>query len=515
MNKIFSTILIIFILSLTVSAQKVLQFDNNLNQHVNFEHFYRTYTPEKPHYLPDSFTFDIWLRQMSLQPTDLYPNGGYFVSVSETGWHPLLAGLFKDQFGKYAVQGNFDTLPSGVECNASASKEALNNRQIPSRLLTKSELAPQKLGGSQIEQQNFQSPAVFEENVWTLISIELYQNTVTIYKNGVPISKNSVSGRRIAGDCTVSSPSTGVMYGGSDHINSSVKIGQTRHFEGRALYKGRGFIPEVSFKDSFAVGQNFEKSNLLADFTGNPRSIIADLSNGYEGLRHNGHLKSAKFGVGHSTASKTAFPLPTWVIDNEYPVWGGIPVSSVPTADTAPQNALIFDGATRIDTTNFDGNHDLGQTEVGNETWDVSLTDGFAIVNGTFISIKPNFFVSALVEAVSNGEVSLDRVGNADIGIRYRSVDKDNGGVAFVNGGRLFVGSVTAGQFTWNHVAITGNWNQLKVVMNGANIVGTLSNNGSVVTTVAFTDNTYQSATKAGLYAYAPSFWNGDRFTVK
>lgn len=483
--KTLTTILLLLLTVSMVNAQFVLEFDNKERHNVIVTQYYRAYTPEKPVTYGD-FTIETWIKPLAI-PSDSSSdtiNGGYFVSQNYGGIHSLLFGMFRGLNGKYSVAGNFDVVQPNNPCTATNDTS---------------------------EQISFQTPRVFDENVWALVAIERFGDKVTIYKNGVRIYQElGVTGGRISGICTRLAPLAQDIYiGGSDHINGRFRMSFFALWEGYAKYKGRSYVPHITPTLTVLAGSELKSATLVYDMT-NPSHTLADISPiGFRGRRHPGILNSAKYGLALRGARNSH---PQFVEDTDFPLYNENWQPSVaPTADTTlPSNTVVGDTFTRPDSNRFDGIPSLGTTEIGNKQWSPTISGNMVVIGGKFYATLPNFYQSNLVEAVSNGSGSIDRNGDANVGVRVRSVNGSNGIVIFTASGRLFVGRVKNSGFQWNHQAIIGTWNNITFSFNGSTVSATAGG-----TTVSWTDTEFQTATKAGLYCYSPNtVCSGDNFYI-
>ncbi len=455
---LFSTLL------LCLSIQGQLVFDGSRAQNVSHGTFYKVYDGTPATYLANEFTADAWIK------IDPVTRLAYVFASGYGGAHAILFGV-EGNGVKYALTGN------------------VNSRQAD---------------GS-IGLISFNSDAEMVPNHWYLISVELWNNTITTFVDGIPQSQTPFTGQRIASVLS-SDPQGGELFiAGSDHLNFTGSIGQIRIFEGHGIYGATPFIPDTSLANEKTLpGTNtVVRSNLLADYS-KCGSIVTDESGGYNG-RHPGTLHSSIFGLGGWRFNSV--PLPKCVTDPTYPVHADVmasaPVDAVP---QAPVGAIVFDSFNRADATLLTY-PDLGHADIGG-TWSNA---GFGVQSGHAVSITPGYYASALLEATAEGEVTVDRVGNTESGLRFRTVSDFVGWAVFTLNGNLYVDELyNSSQPIARWSASTGAWSKIVADYHGSQIHVTA---GSANITINSTD--YQTATKVGLYQYFPSLiYKFDNFTA-
>lgn len=442
-------------------------FDGSRYQHISHGTFYPTYDPNQKPLIANEFTLDMWVKIAPISQL------GYLVSSGYGGHHALLFGIEGDG-QKYRMTGNVRSL----------------------------------LSDGTLSGYSFSSDANITPNVWHLLSLELKNNVFTTYCDGVPQSKFPFNGQRIAAS-TEGDPGGGELFiGGSDHINFTGSIGQLRLVEGHGIYGGTGFIPEFVLNRSKRIsGTNtVVEANLLADYT-RCGVTVTDDSAGYRGKTHPGTPYSAIYGLGGWRYG--SLPLPKCAKDNTYPAFADqLTTAPASLPESVPNNAVIFDSFNRSDSV-MSGIANLGNVEFGNQTWAneyamLGVQSDHAVYSGVY------YYASALINGTANGTVSVDRVGSADTGVRFRSVDFNNGWSAFTLNGYLYIAKITNGAWsqTWQQPIST--WTKLIVNTNGAEITVIA---GSTIITV--TDSTYQTATKAGIYAAFPTaIYKYDNFLI-
>lgn len=282
MKKLFTTIFLALTLFTAASAQHVLEFDGSKAQHVDHGAFFvdATQARNTPVMFDNEFLWEAWIKVAPV--TQL----GYVVSAGYGGAHAILMGVNSN--GKTAnVTGNFYVTNDGTCSNLSSVSFT---------------------GGS------------FNVNEWTHIAVGSRANKVVyIYVNGTPVYAQQWIGQRIGYGCN-EEWNSGLYIGGSDHLNFYGRIGAVRAWEGYEPYNAGPFIPEVSFRADRAGSNGFVRAAFLADYT-QVGNNIADLSNGYKGVKHSGHRQSAIYGLGAGSATRTGFPLPQFVIDTDYPAF--------------------------------------------------------------------------------------------------------------------------------------------------------------------------------------------------
>lgn len=452
------------LLLLSASACSQLVFDGTKNQHVTHGTVCSVYDGTPSTYLANEFTVDMWVK---ISPTMGF---GYAGSVGYGGAHAWLVGVVRSG-DKYSITGNIASLQ--------------NNTYVP---------------------VSFSSEPTISANVWFLLTLELKNNVITVFKDGVVQSQTPFAGQRIAAFAS-SDPQGGELFvGGSDHINWTGSIGSIRVFEGAGIYGGTSFIPDVSFADTkyIAGTSTLVRSNLLADYA-QCGSIIYDASNGYNGRKHSGALRSAVYGLGGWRFN--AFPLPECVKDKTHPRFGL--QQTIPDPPQAPpMSATIFDSFNRADSTYLNGIPSLGSTEVNGQQWNNSAH--FGIQDGHAVYLAPYYYSSALVEGYSEGKAEIARVGNTMSGLRFRSVDDNNGYAAFTSNNHLYVMKITNGSNKILASAPAGNWSKISVEYRG-NTIHAIAGNADIT----ITDVTFNTATKVGLYAFAPMYPSKfENFTV-
>lgn len=457
------TLLVLCLLFFSIAAQGQLVFDGSRAQNVSHGSFYKVYDGTPATYLPNEFTADAWVK------IDPITRLAYVFSSGYGGAHAILFGVEGDGV-KYALTGN------------------INSRQAD---------------GS-IGLISFTSDPALVPNHWYLISVELSGSTITTYVDGIPQSQTPFTGQRIASG--YDDPRGGELFiGGSDHLNFTGSIGQIRIFEGHAIYSAMPFIPDISLaNEKFIAGTNtVVKANLLADYS-KCGSIVTDESAGYNG-HHPGTLHSSILGLGGWRFNSV--PLPKCVTDPTYPTRVDVLASApVDPPVQAPAGAIVFDSFNRPDATLLTY-PDLGHADIGG-TW---ANEAFGIQNGHAVSITPGYYGTAMLDATSDGEVTVDRVGNAESGLRFRTVSDFVGWAVFTLNGTLYVDELyNSSQPIGRWSASTGAWSQIVADYHGSQIHVTA---GSANITINSTD--YQMATKVGLYQYAPSLiYKYDNFTA-
>lgn len=456
------TLLLIFLLSLSVCGQLV--FDGAKNQHVTHGTMYSVYDGTPATYLANEFTVDLWVK---IAPTMIF---GYAGSVGYGGTHAWLLGVSKSG-DRYGVTGNIASLQ--------------NETYVP---------------------VSFTSAPTIPANVWCLLSLELKNNVITVFKDGVVQSQTPFTGQRIAA-LAQGDPLGGELFiGGSDHINWTGSIGSLRIFEGAGIYNSTAFIPDISLQNEkyIAGTSTLAYANLLADYA-KCGSIVDDASNGYNGRRHSGALRSAIFGLGGWRYN--SLPLAECVKDKTHPRYGLQP-STLPSPQPPPTGAVIFDSFNRADSTLLVGVPSLGSTETSIQPWNHSAN--FGIQDNHAVYLAPYYYSSALVEGFAEGKVEVTRVGDAMTGVRFRSVDEHNGYAAFVINGLLYLVKINNGAWTTMGTQPVTSWSQISVEYRGNAITATT---GNVVISVV--DSTFNSATKVGLYAPFPMYPSKfENFTV-
>jgi Concanavalin A-like lectin/glucanases superfamily len=452
-------LLLLLLLTINIFGQiKVLEFDKTQNHTVVVQNFYPTYSPDSPRVLFNKFTLEIWAIATN---QDI---GGYFASDDYGGGHAILFGLFKGTNGLYAMSGNILTrMPDGS-----------------------------------LQTISFSSPQIIKGHEWHLYAVELNNTVITTFVDGIAVSQSPFIGNRISSTFTGLS---GTMHiGGSDHINFNGRIAKFRLIEGAAVYGGQHYVAQISFKDVVRIrGTNvWADASLLFDFT-NQSLIIADLSNGYNGKKHNGQLRNASNGLYYDN---NGGKLPKWVIDNDYPETGDktIPETIIPI--TPPNDAVIFDSFSRTDKTSVHGQSvNLGQTEVGNKIW--SVNSPFFIQNEQMVFGGNNYYGSALIDGQSAGKISVDRIAGFETGLRFRSKDFNNGYAAFTTGNLLILDKLVNGGIAERIAAPLSACTSLSAEFRNANI--TVSCGSSLIT---YSDTTFKNSNKIGLYAYTPTDLN-------
>ena len=323
-------LLLIFTFSLNIHSQKVtpaenlldinrqtskpsenaLEFNGQLHHHVNHGIFW------KPGENYGIFFWEAWVKP--------YPNAQYVISDGYGGQHALLFG-FDGGTDQLALSGNM----SSIETNTVVSFGT--NETVPA-------------------------------NQWCHIAVGWDGQKIVTYINGFPSGIVPYTGHR----STLPSSGSGVLFvGGSDHNNFNGKIARIRGFEGKIPLENllNSFKPEKYFRSSYmkADGEIITAS-FIADYS-TPTNSIADLSLGFNGINHVGIL--GNFG---DTGVFGRFNN----LNGSLPVWKNDPITPpvyVPTTQTIPAGAIVYDSFSRANSDPAFGGVGLGTVEMPSANW--------------------------------------------------------------------------------------------------------------------------------------------------
>ena len=301
--------------------------------------------------------------------------GTYLLSDGYGGAHALLFGFFVSEANRYQLSGNiFD----GVNHDNSFGSD--------------------------------QGPAAGE---WGHFAVGWDGQNIVTYYNGVPVGRAPFAGpRRTPG------PVQGggrLLIGGSDHSNFNGRIAQVRGYENA---NPREAVPG-GVEASFAPQSLFSvDGNLLSLYFQSSGTHVADQSNGYNGIRHEGLLRGTAAGILFDCGT---CPPPKFVIDPASPnfVANIAPdPASGETPPATPTGALVFDSFSRPNSTYLLGSRGgLGSTEggsLGPELWQTNQAptapQQFGILNSMAVLLA-NSPALAWVQTGSAGdrEVRVDR----------------------------------------------------------------------------------------------------------
>lgn len=400
-------IVLLLIFTASVSSQTVFRGFQNVGHGLYWE----GYEPAKNNTL-GNVTVDAWVK------IDPQTQTGYIVSAGYGGAHAVLFGVQRIN-DKYQITGNFHSLLNGQYTNYS-----------------------------------FTSNPTLLTNKWYQLSVEVNGSVITTFIDGVPQNRNSFQGQRIAAPVQ-GDPYGGLLYiAGSDHLNFIGSIGQVRIIEGNAIYAGNGFERQISLflsNLSRTTGLSVE-ATFLADYA-KCGSFVTDESNGYRGKRFPGAYTTQNL------------PYPQCVRDPSYPLFRDAnytePTGEAPA--TPPSGATVFDSFNRADTVDL---RVLGRTDVGNQYWQHQYP--FAIQADSAAYTGQNYYAVATVNGASDGTLSVDRVGQAETGLVFRS--GANGLFQVFTQGNEIIVFKWVGSGLTTYSAPTGAWQRLTVTMNGQNI---------------------------------------------
>lgn len=400
-------IVLLLIFTASVSSQTVFRGFQNVGHGLYWE----GYEPAKNNTL-GNVTVDAWVK------IDPQTQTGYIVSAGYGGAHAVLFGVQRIN-DKYQITGNFHSLLNGQYTNYS-----------------------------------FTSNPTLLTNKWYQLSVEVNGSVITTFIDGVPQNRNSFQGQRIAAPVQ-GDPYGGLLYiAGSDHLNFIGSIGQVRIIEGNAIYAGNGFERQISLflsNLSRTTGLSVE-ATFLADYA-KCGSFVTDESNGYRGKRFPGAYTTQNL------------PYPQCVRDPSYPLFRDAnytePTGEAPA--TPPSGATVFDSFNRADTVDLKV---LGRTDVGNQYWQHQYP--FAIQADSAAYTGQNYYAVATVNGASDGTLSVDRVGQAETGLVFRS--GANGLFQVFTQGNEIIVFKWVGSGLTTYSAPTGAWQRLTVTMNGQNI---------------------------------------------
>ena len=374
-----------------------------------------------------------------------------------------------------------------------------------------------------------QGPAIGE---WAHLAVGWDGQNIITYYNGVPVGKTPFAGPR-------RSPGPGggggrLLIGGSDHSNFDGRIAEIRGFEGNNPRE----VQPGGVESSFAPQTVFARDGNLLSYYFRSGETVADLSHGYDGSNHVGVPRSTLAGI---LGDCGGCPPPQFVVDPTAPNFAANAAPSplaVPTPQSVPAGALVFDSFSRANSTYLFGSHGgLGTTEggaAGTRVWQTNQTAGgpqpFGILNSMAVLLGSDAALAWVDSgsATGNVDVRIDRRPGRwrrgqHTGLSFRVADAGNFFFAYTtdSGGSpnsqiLKVGYKQDGQRVdlANGIAMPGNWTTLRVVTNAAGALHVYVDDN-----LFYSTNTplLATATGAGLYNNAPGLglvnrW--DNFTV-
>jgi len=278
-----------------------------------------------------------------------------------------------------------------------------------------------------------QGPAIGE---WGHFAVGWDGQNIITYFDGVPVGKTPFHGpRRTPG------PGGGggrLLIGGSDHSNWDGRIAQVRGYEDSNPREGSTGSVEASFAPQtvFSVGGNL----LSYYFRSSPR-LIADLSQGYGGVSHQGFLRGTTTGIIFYCET---CPPPKFVVDPTAPNFAnGTPSPQLTTSSppVPPAGALVFDSFSRANSTYIFGGHGgLGSTEggtAGTQAWQTdrapASSQPFGILNSIAVLLGNDAALAWVPTGSSTGNIdvrvdrSRGRWGRGiHTGLSFRVVDAEN-----------------------------------------------------------------------------------------
>ena len=357
------------------------------------------------------------------------------------------------------------------------------------------------------------------------------QNIITYY-NGVPVGKTPFAGpRRTPG------PGGGggrLLIGGSDHSNFDGRIAQVRGYEDANPREGLPGGVEASFAPQTVFGLS---GNLLSYYFRSSLSV-ADLSQGYNGLSHQGVARGTTAGIIFDCGG---CPPPQFVIDPSAPNFATgtpPPPGNMPPAAPPPGGALIFDSFSRANSTySFGGHGGLSSTESGSagiQLWQTNQAPAtpqpFGILNSRAVLLANSRAMAWVPTGSVTGGVDVRVDRHAGIwgsgvhtGLSFRVVDANNFFFAYTadSGGTpnnkiVRVGYYLSGQRVdlTTGVAVPSSWTTLRVVTTHS---GDL--NVYVDSALVYSSNNPLLAAATGAGLYSDSLGMGlvnrwDNFTV-
>jgi hypothetical protein len=357
------------------------------------------------------------------------------------------------------------------------------------------------------------------------------QNIITYY-NGVPVGKTPFSGpRRTPG------PGGGggrLLIGGSDHSNFDGRIAQVRGYEDTNPREGLPGGVEASFAPQTVFGLD---GNLLSYYF-RQGPVVADLSQGYHGLSHQGIVRGTTAGILFDCGG---CPPPQFVIDPSAPNFATgtpPPPGNMPPATPPPGGALIFDSFSRANSTyTFGGHGGLSSTESGSagiQLWQTNQAPAnpqpFGILNARAVLLANAMAVAWVPTGSVTGDVDvrvnryIGRWGSGiHSGLSFRVVNANNFFFAYTadSGGTLDNKIVRVGYYLNGQrvdlttgVAMPSSWTTLRVVTTNS---GEL--NVYVDAALVYSTNNPLLATATGAGLYSDSVGMGlvnrwDNFTV-
>ena len=328
---------------------------------------------------------------------------GYAIVVDHSADHPIMFGFTAPSSGKMNVAGNM--LKAG-------------------------------------NQNNFGSIDSVDSGTWHHVGVGHRDGTVFVYLDGVLTDVKTITGGRNA-------PTGAQLYrmlyigASNEHNGFHGAVKEVRGFEGKTFCAGdvfpQSFKPERGFPRTVETGEDvFVKADFLMDFS-RKADLIQDLSDGYNGRRHDGQRAINREQVLDETI------LPQW-IDAAFqkPAFQG-------NAETPTAGALLFDEFGQDNETrawNSDQPNAAGQVEtprikqsksgngVAARTWTGELSGGtiaeIGVIEGAAVSLSqaaynsPNLAKAWADVGTANHAVTATQRGNAGLSVYVRHTDGGN-----------------------------------------------------------------------------------------
>ena len=354
--------------------------------------------------------------------------------------------------------------------------------------------------------------------------------SITTYYDGIPVGKVPFAGPRFSLDTGWGA--TMLLIGGSGHQNFIGRIAQVRGYEENNPH-------ESSPESSFSPETVFSADGQLLSYYFHPSTTVADLSNGYHGVQHNGWPRGM---LQYYWYGCDGCPTPQFVIDPTAPNFSnptnpGTASTLVDAPASAPDGARVFDSFSRNNSTYIlNGKGGLGVTELGGKTWQTNMTPSgmqpFGILSGHAVPLADQTGLAwvPVDSATGNLDIRVNRTrgtyqSGTNTGLCFRVVDRNNYYFAFsVDNNanpsgpkQLVVGYVQSGAtvILTNSLALTPDaWTTLRVVTKASGEIMVYSDNDLVYSIT----NSFAASTKnVGLFYCCAGLGLQDRwdnFTV-
>ncbi len=342
------------------------------------------------------------------------------------------------------------------------------------------------------------------EGDWHHVAVGRDASFIYVWVDGVLSRKFASSGTRQ----TVGNPAEGIMFvGGSDHSNYNGYIRSVRGIEGRCPHTAT-FRPSQSFLNSYVpTGTAPVGASFIADYSV-PANIIADLSDGFLGVKHPGVRKSTLDGQLLGTWSPSDM---TGAIADLPQFSPALPFQAPSTfrgtQRSLPNGLVVYDDFSRPNVnwawtqTLTPGTSRTGQVATVPQS-DVGIIDGCAFSSAAAVGLYGTAFGFAVYEAgKANQRVRIERK-NTDVAEVYgwilRYTDANNFIQAVIVSGQYLAvyekvaGVVSSLSGGGNDVGLS--WNYIEVDVTGTTVNSYVDGGATIQTQTC----TLATGTKAG-----------------